>query len=226
MKEKRNTDQTNGSIDRRGFVSSLGTGGLLFSSCSRLPEKDSTTSDYQTRWTLPSQNEIKREFDQTRSRKVIFVSHCMLNQNARITTAADFPAMFVPLVEWLKERSIGIIQMPCPELRVLGLGRVSVRDGLETEEGQAHLHQIIGDLIYEIRQYQLQGFEVLGILGKQGSPACGVTMTWLDNRHQEGIGVFIRLFKERLAEAKLGVEIIGIADHEQQEAIDWMAQHL
>jgi predicted secreted protein len=178
------------------------------------------------RWTLPEMNQVEREFDQTRSRKVIFASHCMLNQNARITTAADFPAMFEPLVEWLKEHDIGIIQMPCPELRVLGLGRVTVRDGLETAEGHAHLHQIIGDLIYEIKQYQFHGFDVVGILGKQGSPACGVTMTWLDNRQQEGVGVFIRLFRERLAEEQLDVEILGVADHEQQKAIDWIAQRV
>jgi len=150
----------------------------------------------------------------------------MLNQNARITTAADFPAMFETLVDFLKEEDIGIIQMPCPELRVLGLGRVSVREGLETEEGQAHLHQIIGDLIYEIKQYQLQGFDVIGILGKQGSPACGVTMTWMDNRHQEGIGVFIRLFEERLAKEEIGVAIFGVADHEQQDAVEWIAQRV
>jgi hypothetical protein len=150
----------------------------------------------------------------------------MLNQNARISTAADFPAMFEPLVDWLKEHDIGIIQMPCPELRVLGLGRLSVRDGLETEEGHAHLHQIIDNLIYEIEQYRFQGFEVLGILGKQGSPACGVTMTWLEDKHQPGIGVYIRLLKERLAEQSLDVDVLGVADHEQEKAIEWLALHL
>jgi predicted secreted protein len=150
----------------------------------------------------------------------------MLNQNARITTAADFPAMFEPLIAWLKDHQIGIIQMPCPELMVLGLGRVSVRDGLETAEGHAHLHQIIDNLIYEIKQYQFQGFEILGILGKQGSPACGVTMTWLDGRHQPGIGVYIRLLQERLSQEQLGVQIFGVADHEQQKAIDWLSQRV
>ena len=29
--------------------------------------------------------------------------------------------------------------------------------------------------IFTIREYLFQGFEIVGILGKQGSPACGVT---------------------------------------------------
>jgi len=207
-------------VNRRRFVSSLGATGLVLSTGSG----HSVQAAEGRKWTLPEANRVKREFDQTRSRKVVFLSHCMLNQNARITTAADFPAMFEPLVSWLKEHKIGIIQMPCPELRVLGLGRVTVREGLETEEGHAHLHQIIDDLIYEIREYQFQGFDVIGILGKQGSPSCGVTRTWLDGRQQDGIGVFVRLFRQRLDDEQLDVEIIGVADHEQQKAIDWLAQ--
>jgi len=212
-------------VDRRTLVTSLGAAGVSIS-CAPTPKSPAEQATGNQKWSLPDENQVRREFDQTRSRKVIFVSHCMLNQNARITTAADFPAMFETLVDFLKEKDIGIIQMPCPELRVLGLGRVSVREGLETEEGHLHLHQIIGDLIYEIKQYQLQGFDVIGILGKQGSPACGVTMTWLDDRHQEGIGVFVRLFKERLSKEKIGVEIIGVADHEQQDAVDWISQRV
>ena len=207
-------------VNRRRFVSSLGATGLVLSTGSG----HSLQAAKERKWTLPEANKVKREFDQTRSRKVVFLSHCMLNQNARITTAADFPAMFEPLVAWLKEHEVGIIQMPCPELRVLGLGRVTVREGLETEEGQAHLHQIIDDLIYEIKEYQFQGFDVIGILGKQGSPSCGVTRTWLDGRQQDGIGVFVRLFRQRLGDEQLDVEIIGVADHEQQKAIDWLAQ--
>jgi predicted secreted protein len=213
-----------GWMKRRNFIWSMTGSGLLFSSTTA--PAMAQTGQLQKKWTLPEKNRVKRTFDEVRSRKVIFVSHCMLNQNARITTAADFPAMFEPLFEWLKEHKIGIIQMPCPELMVLGLGRVSVRDGLETNEGHAHLHQIIDNVIYQIRQYQFQGFEVLGILGKQGSPSCGVTMTWLNDLHQPGIGVYIRLLKERLSEEQIEVEILGVADHEQEKAIDWLAQRV
>ena len=212
------------SVNRRSFV--LGSAGLALSSCMPSQEVAQDQPVEKPRWALPEQNRVRRKFDQVRSGKVVFAAHCILNQNARITTAADFPAMFEPLVDWLKAHKIGIIQMPCPELRVLGLGRVTVREGLETAEGHKHLHELIDDLIYEIREYQFQGFKVVGILGKQGSPSCGVTETWLDDRHQKGVGVFIRLFRERMAREGLGVEILGVADHQQQEAIDWLAQRI
>lgn len=213
-----------GSVDRRCFL--LGGAGLASTSGAHCPEIAEGRPADKQRWSLPEENRVRREFDRIRSWKVVLVSHCMLNQNARITTAADFPAMFEPLVDWLKGHRIGIIQMPCPELRVLGLGRVTVREGLETAEGHRHLHELIDDLIYEIREYQLQGFDVLGILGKEGSPSCGVTQTWLDDRHQPGVGVFIRLFRQRLARESLGVEILGVADHKQQEAMDWLARRV
>jgi predicted secreted protein len=161
-----------------------------------------------------------------RSGKVVFLSHCMLNQNARIIRAADFPAMFEPLIEYLKKKQVGLIQMPCPELYCLGLGRRSVRVGLESPAGRQRLERLINDQIFTIREYLFQGFEVVGILGKQGSPACGVTRTWLDNRHQEGQGVWIRELKKRLVAEKLDIPVFGVADHKQDEAIQWLEEML
>lgn len=211
---------------RRGFFKCAAGASLALAGCKAAEKAEIVLKTGRPEWTLPEQNRVRREFDQVRSRKVIYVSHCMLNQNARITTAADFPAMFVPLIDWLKQNDIGVIQMPCPELRVLGLGRKAVREGLETEEGQAHIHQLIDDLFYEIREYRFQGFQVLGILGKQGSPSCGVTQTWLDGRQQEGQGVFIRLLKERIAKENLAIEVLGVADHEQEAAIEWVGKRV
>ncbi len=211
-------------VHRRAIV--LGGAGLALSSgilSQRVAEGQPVE---KPKWSLPAKNRVRREFDMIRSGKVVYAAHCMLNQNARITTAADFPAMFEALVDWLKAHKIGIVQMPCPELRVLGLGHVTVREGLETAEGHRHLHELIDDLIFEIKEYQFQEFDVVGILGKQGSPSCGVTQTWLDERQQEGVGVFIRLLRERLARESLGVEILGVADHKQQEATDWLAQRI
>lgn len=165
-------------------------------------------------------DESKRDWSgDPRSSKVVFLSHCMLNQNARIIRAADFPAMFEPLLEYLRKMQVGIIQMPCPELYCLGLGRRDVRVGLESPAGGQRLERLLDDLVFTLREYLFQGFEVVGILGKQGSPACGVTRTWRDNRHQDGQGVWIRELKKRLVAEKLDIPVLGVADHEQDEAI-------
>ena len=75
-------------VDRRTLVTSLGAAGVMLS-CAPTPESPVQQATGNQNWSLPDENQVRREFDQTRSRKVIFVSHCMLNQNARITTAAE-----------------------------------------------------------------------------------------------------------------------------------------
>ena len=161
-----------------------------------------------------------------RSKKVVFISHCMLNQNARIANEADFPAMFEPLLDYLQKKQVGVIQMTCPELYCLGLGRRAVRVGLESPSGNARLQRLIDDVVFTIREYQYQGFEVVGILGKQGSPACGVTRTWLDEKQQDGQGVYIREMEKRLAAENLDIPITGVADFEQDAAIAWLEKRL
>lgn len=214
------------SIGRKIFFKSAVGIPLALACCKAEEKSEKEMEAKKPKWTLPEKNQVKREFDRVRSRKVIFLAHCILNQNARITVCANFPAMFETLVDWLKANNIGIIQMPCPELRVLGLGRLTVRDGLETPEGHAHLHSMIDDLIYTIKEYQFQEFQVIGILGKNGSPACGVTRTYLDERQQDGQGVFIRLLKERLTAEALDIEILGAGDLEQEDAIQWVRERM
>jgi hypothetical protein len=61
-------------------------------------------------------SENKRDWNgDIRSGKVIFVAHCVLNQNARMVNVADFPAMHDQLCDYLQKSQVGIIQMPCPE---------------------------------------------------------------------------------------------------------------
>jgi predicted secreted protein len=146
----------------------------------------------------------------------------MLNQNARIVRAADFPAMFEPLLDYLQRKNVGVIQMACPELYCLGLGRRAVRPGLESPAGNTRLQRLIDDLVFTVREYLFQGFDVIGILGKDGSPSCGVKRTWLDGRQQDGQGVYIRELKKRLAAESLDIPVIGVADHQQDDAVAWL----
>jgi len=214
--------------DRRGFFRSAAGASVALAGCSvGAGNKQKEPVQPVQKYTLAEKNRVRRDFSgDVRSHKVVFVPHCALNQNARITDAADFPAIFEPLMEALRENQVGIIQMPCPELRVLGLGRKTVRDGLETPEGQAHLKLLIEDLVYIIKEYQFQGFHVVGILGKNGSPSCGVTRTYLDGKQVDGEGVFIRELRLALAKENLDIELFGIVDHQQDEAVAWVLERI
>lgn len=66
---------------------------------------------------------VEALFEDGRSKKVVFIAHCLLNQNAISDGTAVRPAAFEQLAYAPLEREIGIVQMPCPELCCLGLDR-------------------------------------------------------------------------------------------------------
>jgi len=144
----------------------------------------------------------------------------MLNQNARAPGAAERPAGVVELVTGLLDRKIGILQMPCPELCAFGLdrGRTVIEDELRTEAGRSLCRSLAKDLARQIRMYQDGGIQVLGILGKNGSPSCGVEETWA-NGVCPGPGAFTEELTAELREQRLKLEMAGIRDSEPEKAL-------
>ena len=159
-------------------------------------------------------------FDDARSKKVMFVAHCILNQNARINTCAYTPAAIPKIPECLLRRNIAIIQMPCPELACLGLGRggpEQIYDQLSTPGDRRYLRSIARDVVYQAMQYRKQGFRVLGVLGIDGSPSCGVDITYYSGE-KPGKGAFIEELTQALADAKLDFPVKGVMDAKPDEA--------
>ncbi|HUX95945.1 MAG TPA: hypothetical protein VMV47_09460 [Bacteroidales bacterium] len=217
------------SLSRRHFIGMVPAAAVALNSCSfddneaQIPSPDYSIPESG----FHGRDENKRDWSgDNRSGRVVFLSHCMLNQNARIVHEGDFPAMFEPLIDYLKKKQVGLIQMPCIELYCLGLGRFDVRVGMESPAGMKRLERLIDDQVFTMREYLFQGFEIVGILGKQGSPSCGVTRTWLDNLQQDGQGVWIRELKKRLALEKLDIPVHGVADYKQDESINWLEERL
>ena len=62
-------------------------------------------------------------FDDHRSKKIIILSHCLLNQNSISDGTADYPSQFNEIIELIMMNNIGIIQLPCPEMLCLGMDR-------------------------------------------------------------------------------------------------------
>jgi predicted secreted protein len=152
-------------------------------------------------------------FHDARGRRVVLVPHCALNQNSRVAGAAVRPAAMENLIAGLLQHNIGIIQMPCPELILLGLDRARLPIGAELEkpESQAQLHRMALDLIEQITAYRRCGVTVLAILGKNGSPTCGVETTWRGGV-VPGTGAFIKEMRALLRNHWMKVKIIGIED--------------
>ena len=79
-------------------------------------------------------------FNDGRSKRVVFIAHCLLNQNSISDGTAVYPAAFKSTVRLLLDADAGIVQLPCPELCCLGLDRGDVRGALRAGDGGKHSH--------------------------------------------------------------------------------------
>ena len=173
-------------------------------------------------------------FQDARSRKVIFISHCMLNQNAISDGTADFPAANRAIVSLLLEHDVGIVQMPCPELLCLGLDRGDVRGGeqpviventrirgaLQTPEAMRKLRPLVEQVVHQMEQYQQNGFIVLGVVGINRSPSCGVETTSAHDEEVDGMGVFMAALKVELDARGNPLPMVGIKANETTRALE------
>mgnify|MGYP000903238584 FL=1 len=172
-------------------------------------------------------------FTDARSKKVILVSHCILNQNVKIDRCAWYAGAMREVTQTLLDAGMGLLQMPCPELLALGLDR-QVEKGAPTsieseddrvsdrmnEEGPRQLcAQIARDLVYQIEQYQHNGFTVLGVLGINGSPTCGVESGWSNGVETSGHGVLIQALADELATHKIALPMRGIKASQPEQAV-------
>ena len=130
-----------------------------------------------------------------RAGKVVFLSHCLLNQNVRYLGGAFRPAAVDELVEVFRRDGIGICQLRCPEevawggvikraiwwmagsrgkLRALFRRPLLALFGWYTRVFYRHLAAAAGR---QIRDYLRSGFDVVGVVGIADSPSCGVQRT-------------------------------------------------
>ena len=164
-------------------------------------------------------------FTDGRSKKVIFLAHCLLNQNAISDGTAVCPAAFGELIQLLLDHEVGVVlQMSCPELCCLGLDRgdvhgaerpvveenTRIRRAME-EDGPRQKREALADLVAEqVQEYHKHGFQVLGIVGANRSPNCGVETTSDFDREVEGRGAFMEAIAQRLEAAGISVPMLGL----------------
>jgi predicted secreted protein len=173
-------------------------------------------------------------FTDSRSKQVILVSHCILNQNAKIDRCAWYPGAMIEVSRHLIDSGVGILQMPCPELLCLGLDRQVVnidKTTVESEDERVALlmHEdryavicksIAQNLVYQISEYQKNGFTVIGLLGINCSPTCGIETRWGNLCEEPGQGVLINALKEECSTTGIKVSMRGIKAKDPIHAVE------
>ena len=163
-------------------------------------------------------------FTDGRSRRVVFLAHCLLNQNAISDGTAEVPAAHREILRLILDAQVSVAQMPCPELCCLGLDRgdvhgaerpvveenTRIRRAME-KDGPRQKREALADLVAEqVQEYHKHGFQVLGIVGANRSPNCGVETTSDFDREVEGRGAFMDAIAQRLEAAGISVPILGL----------------
>ncbi len=168
--------------------------------------------------------------------QIIVVSHCFFNDAAKLRNQNP--------VEMEKERSlkrafltqmlsqgIEFIQLPCPEFILYGSNRWGhAASQFNTPHFRKEARKMLEPVVMQLEEYSMypERYEILGILGIDGSPSCGVNFTWDGDWGGElgdgtnlsatlktlqkisGPGVFMEVLKEMLREKQLPVRLYSL----------------
>jgi uncharacterized protein YbbK (DUF523 family) len=130
-----------------------------------------------------------------RSRRVVFVSHCILNENVRYLGGAGRRGSVDEVVDGLQAAGVGMCQMPCPEQRAWGGVAKRYLVPMYGSEGTVRYRlrrpltwvflvrtrwvyaRLARRVVRDVADYARSGFEVAGVVGVGASPSCGVFHT-------------------------------------------------
>lgn len=113
-----------------------------------------------------------------RSKKILLLSHCLLNANAKVERIALYQGALTDLIVPLIERGYGFLQLPCPEMLHGGMARWGqVKEQYDTPFFRRHCETLLRPILDQIIDYRAHGYEIVGCIGVDGSPSCGIVKT-------------------------------------------------
>lgn len=176
-----------------------------------------------------------------RGRKVAVVCHCLINANAKVEGLSLYEGVH-PIIERLSSAGIGVIQMPCAEMTALGMKRWGqTREQYESVAFTNHCRALAQQTAEQVREFHRCGYEIVGVIGVDGSPTCGVKHTatgdwggeytpdvWAAAANEvsntPGPGVHIEILQELLGD--LRVRFVAIDEGVEGHRIDEVMSEL
>ena len=117
--------------------------------------------------------------------KIIFTAHCLLNTASKVVLfqEGEMAAEEALRRRFLSEaiaRGVQLVQLPCPEFTLYGARRWGhVSDQFDNPFFRDHCRRLLSPFLLQLREYLRfpERFLVVGIVGIDGSPSCGVDST-------------------------------------------------
>ncbi|PKM85129.1 MAG: hypothetical protein CVU86_03835 [Firmicutes bacterium HGW-Firmicutes-11] len=126
---------------------------------------------------------MDNRMEDARSKKIVFVSSCLLNTNNKVKGLARYPGLCKEVFDTLHKYGLGVNQMHCPETLYLGIQRWWATKNLYDNVGfRSFCRKLAKEVVDYMEAYEQVGYETVAVLSCDGSPTCGVTITsWDEN---------------------------------------------
>lgn len=173
--------------------------------------------------------------EDNRGEKSVFVASCLMNTNNKVMGLARYSGMCKEVFDILADYGLGINQMQCPETLYLGINRWWQTKNLYDSYGfRSFCRDLAKQVVTYMVEYERQGYETVAILGCDGSPTCGVSITSWDEEWGgspadfdynkaiiEGSGVYIEELKKEMEERGVKVPpFYGLALDDESADMD------
>jgi len=159
-----------------------------------------------------------------RSKRIVVVSHCLLNVHSLEDNLALYPGLEEEVIELLIKKGVSIYQIPCPEIELSGIFRKALpKESYDHPKIRKVYRQLADRISTTLKWHVKKDYRIEAVLGAEGSPTCGVELVgkWKeevkgkrefprDIEFVSGLGVFIEEFKSSLAKINVHPEWIGI----------------
>ncbi len=122
------------------------------------------------------------KFSDRRSKRIVLVSHCIINCNNKFPGYADVPGAYTDFMIPIMQAGVGVFQMPCCEvLGWGGVGRKLIEHSLDRANLEQEWIQNYPELCAtwarwtadRVEDYVTNGYQILGVIHVQDSPTCG-----------------------------------------------------
>lgn len=174
-----------------------------------------------------------------REKKLILLCHCILNCNAKVEGLSKYKSFIKNLVDMLYEENISIIQLPCPEMHMYGIKRWGhTKNQFDTPFFRKQCENILVPVVDQVKNYIDNNYKVLGVIGIDGSPSCGVNLTCLGDfggesssieNYKKSIdslkmvneeGVFIEEIKKLFKKQNINIPFISLLEKDMVNSVN------
>ena len=133
-------------------------------------------------------------------KRVIFVPHCILNPSIK-----DSSRTTKEIINIFAESGIGIVQLPCPEIEFNGK---LIKQIGNKEKYREHCRELSLKVLKNVKKYLDANYKVLGILGVEFSPTCGIYRINNGKRNTPGKGIFMEELENEMQKKNFQVPFV------------------